>query len=80
MPAQHITKEEYCYWVIKSAMDKKRLNQTKLAQKLGVTQGAVSSYVRNIYNATPTKILMMSDILGIEIFSIMAKYWREEKC
>jgi transcriptional regulator with XRE-family HTH domain len=77
MPAPKVTKEERCYWEIKSAMDSKRLNQTKLAKRLGTSQSSVSGYMRNIYIVEPTKILLMSDILGVSIFDIMTKHWKE---
>ncbi len=79
MPAKKITKENHCQAEIESAMKLKRLSQEKLGKRLGVTQGAVSGYLKNIYAVTPAKILMMSDILGISIFDIMTKYWKEEK-
>jgi hypothetical protein len=31
----------------------------------------------NIYNVKPTMILLMSDILGVSIFDIMTKHWKE---
>ena len=79
MPARKVSKEERCYWDIRSAMDSKRLNQTQLAKRLGTSQGSVSSYMLNIYNVKPTMILLMSDILGVSIFDIMTKHWKEEK-
>jgi transcriptional regulator with XRE-family HTH domain len=79
MPAQKITKEKYCQAEIESAMKLKRLNQEKLGKRLGVSQGAVCGYVKNIYKVKPVVILMMSDILGISIFDIMTRYWKEEK-
>lgn len=79
MPTVKLTKEKACYWAIKSAMDNKALTQQRLAKRLGVTQASVSVYMRDIYNARSECVLMMSDIIGVDIFEIMKKYWKEEK-
>ena len=80
MPAQKITKEQRCYREVKAAMALKDLTCDKLARRIGAKSGQrVSDWRRNIYRVTPDKILMMSDILGISIFDIMTKYWKEEK-
>ena len=78
MPNTKITKEEACYLDIKSAMDAKQLNQAKIAKRLGTTQASISIYMRDIYRAKGDKILLLSDIIGINIFDIMSKHWREE--
>lgn len=79
MPAPKITKEEYCKAAIESAMKLKRYNQAKLAKRLNLSQGAVCGYLRNIYGVRAEQILRLSDILGIDIFSVMTKFWREER-
>lgn len=78
MPTTKITKEEACYWDIKAAMDANQLNQAKIAKRLGLTQGSISIYMRDIYKTKGDKILLLSDIIGIDIFAIMTKHWKEE--
>ena len=79
MPAPKLTKEEKCYWEIKSAMDSKRLRQATFAKRLGYPkgQGKISRWINNIYDVDSKIILEMNDILGIDIFEIMKKYWKE---
>ena len=80
MPAQKITKEMRCQRELKAAMQLRGIRQEQLAKRLGLkNQASVSLYFKDIYNVDAAKILMMSDILGISIFDIMTKYWKEEK-
>ena len=80
MPAKKITKEERCKRELKAAMQLRGIKQEQLAKRLGLkNQASVSLYFKDIYNVDAAKILMMSDILGISIFDIMTKYWKEEK-
>ena len=80
MPAKKITKEERCKRELKAAMQLKGIKQEQLAKRLGLkNQASISFYLKDIYSVDAVKILMMSDILGISIFDIMTKYWKEEK-
>lgn len=80
MPAQKITKEIRCKRELQAAMQLKGIRQEQLAKRLGLkNQASISNYLKDIYNVDAVKILMMSDILGISIFDIMTKYWKEEK-
>ena len=65
---------------LKAAMQLRGIRQEQLAKRLGLkNQASISFYLKDIYNVDAVKILMMSDILGISIFDIMTKYWKEEK-
>ena len=80
MPAQKITKEIRCQRELKAAMQLKGIRQEQLAKRLGLkNQTSISLYLKNIYCVDAGKVLMMSDILGINIFDIMTKHWKEEK-
>ena len=81
MPAQKITKEKRCCDKISGRIREKGLTQAKFAKLLGDPKGQskVSIWLKDIYNVKPYVILEMSDVLGIDIFDIMTKYWKEEK-
>ena len=80
MPAQKLTKEMRCQRELKAAMQLRGIRQEQLAKRLGLkNQASISFYLKDIYSVDAVKILMMSDILGISIFDIMTKYWKEEK-
>ena len=80
MPAKKITKELRCQRELKAAMQLKGIRQEQLAKRLGLkNQASISFYLKDIYNVDAVKILMMSDILGISIFDILVKHWKEEK-
>lgn len=69
---------------VKTYMDKENLNQTQLAQKLGVTKGYISQILNGNFNFTLKKLIDLSISIGIVPdlkFKQMNKFIEEQtKC
>ena len=66
MPAQKITDDERNKRLIKAAIAEQGLTQEKLARRMGVSQPAVSKWLRSIDQMTIRDFRRMCAILRIE--------------
>ena len=66
MPAQKITDDERNKRLIKAAIAEQGLTQEKLAKRMGVSQPAVSKWLRSIDQMTIRDFMRMCTILRIE--------------
>ena len=56
---------------IKAALAEKRMSQKYLAEKLGVTVGAVSTWCRNFKQPEVPTLFQIADVLNVEAASLL---------
>ena len=73
MPAQKITDDERNKRLIKAAIAEQGLTQEKLAKRMGVSQPAISKWLRSIDQMTIRDFRRMCAILRIEPSELLGR-------
>lgn len=73
MPAQKITDDERNKRLIKAAISAQGLTQEKLAKRMGVSQPAISKWMKSIDQMTIRDFRRMCDILRLEPIELLGR-------
>lgn len=73
MPAQKITDDERNKRLIKAAIAEQGLTQEKLAKRMGVSQPAISKWMKSIDQMTIRDFMRMCAILRIEPSELLGR-------